>query len=127
MTEDNGSVRVGEVLLGKEDLTKKVTTNRGIFVMKYPSPFERQALIRNISSALNFAPLESIPGSDYMFNKAIETLKIVVTEAPDWWRGADQCMDEQFIMDLYEEYLKFEKDFRRKVRGDGPSGSVKKG
>ena len=118
-------LRVGELLLSQDDLTKKVNTKRGIFTLKMPDPMVRKAIIRSISNAIDRAPLESIPAMDYLYVKATETLKYVVTEYPEWWEGADKCMDDDLILELYDEFLKFENDFRRRVRGNRPDGRGK--
>lgn len=120
-----GELRVGELLLGKDDLTKTVTTKRGVFILRMLDPMGRKALIRNISTAIGHAPLESIPAGDYLYTKAVETLKLAVQEGPDWWEGAERCMDDELLMELYEAYLAFEEAFRRRVRGSRPAGRGK--
>ena len=114
MTDD---IKVGEQLLSPEDLKKQVTTKRGIFEIKIANPLDKKRIIRATAGAIGHAPLESIPNVDYVYANAVETLRVVIVEAPDWF-AIDNCLDDELIITLYNEYMKFETDFRRRLRGD---------
>jgi len=116
-------VKVGEVLLSKEDLQKVIKTKRGNFVVKVADPLDKKAIIRNTAAATGNVPIDSIPVIDYSYMSAIETLKIVIVESPDWFVGVESCIDDELIMHLYNEYVKFETNFRRRLREGKIGGS----
>lgn len=121
------SIKVGDILLGKEELTKTIATeNRGSFVVKIANPLEKKRIIRAVAAAVGEAPLTSVPASDYYYATAVETLKVVIISSPDWFKSVDDCLDDDLILKLYSEYTKFEDDFRRQLRQDRFGGSRKK-
>lgn len=109
---------VGEMLLAKEDLVQKVLTKRGNFVVKIANPLDKRRIVRSTASAIGNADLGSIPSADYFYITAVETLKVVLVETPDWFKSVDTCLDDDLIIELYSEYSKFETEFRRRFRQD---------
>lgn len=108
-------VRVGEFLLGKEDLTKQIATNRGAFTVRIPDPITKQAIITNIAQTVG-ASLDALPASDYAFIAAMHTLPRVLSAWPDWWEGVHVCYDEDLIFELFRQFQEFETAFRRCLR-----------
>lgn len=109
-------IKVGEILLSKEDLQKTLKTKRGNFVVKIANPLDKKLIIRNTAASIGQANVQSVTAADYYFITAMETMRIVIIESPDWFESVDTCMDDELILDLYGQYIEFEKRFRRLLR-----------
>ena len=109
------------ILMGK-DITTKVTTSRGDFVVKYPTgkdlgTIDRiKAMRRNGISADSFDALAGYTSTVYA------TLDVVVIKGPEWFEKAKKdkpnfsfegVPDDELINELYSRAL----DFRNNVQG----------
>jgi len=117
-------IRVGEFLLGKQDLLKTVTTPRGAFEMRILDPQKKRQVIAETAQSLS-SPLSNVPIGDYLFTAACCTLQNVLVGWPEWWEGVDRCFDEELILELYDRYREFENEFRRRLRESRTDGSGK--
>jgi len=111
-------VRVGNMLLGKSDLTKKIPTNRGAFEVRIPDPLTKQQIIVDVARTLG-VPLDHVPVPDYIYTSAMCTLPKVLVSWPEWWEGVHVCYDQDLLLELYSQYREFEENFRRSLRPGG--------
>ncbi len=111
-----GDIRIGEILLSKEDLQNKVTTKRGVFVTKLPNNLEKQLITRNTAAAIGYASLESMLAEEYLLVRMVQTLKIVLVDTPDWFNTVEDCLDQDLLLELFTEHEDFVEKFRGKLR-----------
>lgn len=88
----------------------------GKFTIRIPLPSEKAQIISLTSRATGGVSLESITSKDYEFIRMIVTLNYVIVNNPRWWNGADNCPDEDFLIDLWKFYLDSEEKFQKKLK-----------
>lgn len=108
--------RLGDILLSKEDLTKTLKTKYGNFTIKIPLPREKQLIVRKVAKAIGDVKLSSIPETDYFYVTAVQSIDIYIIDAPESWIGAEDCADDEFIVDFYTKCRTFEEAFRGLLR-----------
>jgi len=117
-------------ILSGEQLTAKIKTKRGDFVVALPLPRDLRAIEMDISDRLGNRPMDSFSNQKIADIRAYATLDKVVEEAPGWWQmldSAEDCPDDSLIMELYRGYLQFytrsQKSIARsKFKGDDRVG-----
>ena len=117
-------------ILSGEQLTKKIKTKRGDFVIAMPLPRDLRVIETDISDRLGNRPLTSFSSQKIADIRAYATLDKIVEEGPDWWQAldsAEDCPDDSLIMDLYRGYLQFYSQSQKaiaksKFKGNGRVG-----
>jgi len=106
--EKNSSLEVTE----EERTFTKNFDKRGRFSILMPLPYQKANIISSTSRALGGASLDSIKAEEYEYIRMIITLNFVLNDTPKWWKGADNCADEEFLFKLWEFFLDSEKKFQ---------------
>jgi len=120
-------IRIGQKVLHEDDLKFPVTYNGEIFVLKYPSPFEKAAIETDISRKLGGFARDTFPNDHlYMVEATAYVDNLVVREeSPDWFKSAWICYDEACIGALYTGYLRFRGDFQTRIRDKRLEDTIK--
>ena len=92
--------------------SKNFGEKAGTFEIKIPLPFEKVQIYNATSRAIGGADLASIRPEDYEYARMLVSLNFVVSESPKWWNGADNCVDDDFLLELWKFYLECEKKFQ---------------
>lgn len=114
-------IRVGQKVLHEDDLKFPITYNGEVFVLKYPSPFEKAAIEADISRKLGGYARNTFPTEHLYIVEAtayVDNL-VVREESPDWFKSAWTCYDEACIGALYTGYLRFRGDFQSRIKEGG--------
>jgi len=112
MTEEAKKPEVSGFTVTEADREKtKVFGKKGSFTIKLPLPSEKIQIYAATSRVLGGANLNSIRGIDYEYARMIVTLNFVIIENPKWWDGADSCVDDNFLLELWSFYIEEEKRF----------------
>lgn len=123
--EASKEIKIGRTILNEDDLKFTVTYKGDVFVMRHLAPYERDSVELEISRRLGGMPREAHdPNHVGMVEaRAYVNASIVKDEAPEWWKSADTCYDEDCIVELYRGLLNFKSEFRDRFKGDEPKGS----
>jgi len=104
-------IKFRNVVITQEQREFSTTIEGDKFTLRIPLPFEKVHISSKISRAIGGSNLESIPASDYEYTRKIVTLNHVIVLNPDWWKGADQCPDEELLEQLWRFFGECEKKF----------------
>lgn len=55
-------------------------------------------------------------------NMVLAWLQNTLIEYPDWWQGGFDMYDANVIFEIYEEIVKFEDEYRKKIEQMGKNG-----
>ena len=111
-------IRIGNQVIRASHLERIIQTKREAFTVKILTPYEKEAIISEISRRLG-GSLQSVPIGDYAYVRKMVTLEFAITKAPQWWTdlgGARGCLDEQVLEDVYNGYQEFEAFFRKQLQ-----------
>jgi len=114
------------VIAGNEDVTKRVSTPYGEFILRLATPRQKVRISRTVSGELGGAnaSLFAITDRDMNYTRMVVVLDEVVEKAPSGWKSAGDCLDEALLERLYKEYLELEASFREKVEKFHRRGTV---
>ena len=101
------------------DLQKKIETRNGEFVIKALFPYEKTYVIKLIAEQAGNISNLFIAEAEYV--RKICTLQVCIVENPDWWVGASNCLDDDLLNHIYEEYLKLEDSLSEKLKKNRPN------
>lgn len=99
-----------EILLSGERVTETIETKRGTFTIVLPLPKDIRRTEVIIANRLGGQPASSFTSVTLANIRAYATLDVVVVEAPEWWQkleSAEDCPDDDLILNLYRRYLLF--------------------
>lgn len=126
MKDGENKIRLGKQLIREDELEIHVPYRDDVFVLKYPDPIVKSQIEMEVARRLG-----SYPRSQYSANYLLQ-LEMIVTvdmlyvaeKCPTWYEGPFRDLDEERTMTLYNGYLNFQEDFRRRLRqgrleGDG--------
>ena len=117
-------IKVGQKILHEDDLKFPIEYNGEVFMLKYPSPFEKAAIEADISRKLGGFARNTFP-SDHLYlveATAYADNLIIREESPDWFKSAWTCYDEACIAALYTGYLRFRGEFQSRFKQGGLEG-----
>jgi len=125
-----------ELILSGEQLTRKVKTKRGTFVIAFPLPKDLREIEINTVRMMDGLPADSFTKDQLATFRAYATLEKIIVEAPEWWKNlesSEDCPDDNLITFLYGRYLHFYKSTQKAIgesgfaRSSGGSGAKAKG
>jgi len=100
----------------KIDLTRsKIFGDKGKFVLEIPNPGIRLEIGKRLGVYFG-VPIERVPVTDLTMARVVVTLDLILTEYPDWWPGALQMYDTDFMMDLYTWFLEEDLLLKQKLK-----------
>ena len=108
--------QIGQQILTQADIEKILTVKGETFTIKFPTPLQQEQIEREVAIRLGGNPLDSFPQVTYNLIRMNVTLDNIIIKAPDWWKGAGECFDEDLVTKLWEEYLKEKDAFRGSLR-----------
>ena len=120
-------IKIRGMIITLQDRQRIIKVGDDAFTVQIPLPGDRVNLSTQIANAIGGRDLKSIPTYEYQFTKMIVTLNFVLVKTPDWWDGAENCMDEDLLATLYKEYDEFEADFQKSLKKNKfakPNGKV---
>lgn len=110
-------VKVRSMVISESDREfHKDFGENGKFSIRIPLPVQKANIISATSRATGGLNITSMRAEDYEYIRMIVTLNNVITSNPDWWKGADSCMDEDFLYDLWKWYTDSEKEFQGRLK-----------
>ena len=119
-----------EAIISGERLTETVKTRRGEFTLAFPLPKDLRRIEVTVASRLDGQPSSTFSADTIQNIRAYATLDTVVVDAPEWWDkldSAEDCPDDDLIIDLYRRYLRLYNQTQKALgRGGKLRGSVGK-
>lgn len=114
-------IRIGQQIIHEDDLKFEVEYKGEIFILKYPSPFEKAGIEADISRKLGGFARDTFPADHLALVEATAYADnlVVREESPEWFISAWTCYDEACIGALYTAYLTFRNTFQAKLRSGG--------
>jgi hypothetical protein len=114
-------IRLGQQIIHEDDLKFEVEYNGEVFILKYPTPFEKAGIEADISRKLGGYARDTYPADHLALVEATSYADnlVVREESPEWFKSAWTCYDEACIGALYTAYLRFRSDFQAKLRSGG--------
>ena len=98
-----------EAIISGERLTETVKTRRGEFTLAFPLPKDLRRIEVTVASKLEGQPSATFPEDTIQKIRVYATLDAVIIDAPEWWDGldtAEDCPDDDLIVELYRRYLR---------------------
>jgi hypothetical protein len=125
MEKKTAEHRIGKQVLTEDDLKIEVPYKDELFVMKYPTPWEKAQIERVIAGHLNGMPRASFPEGELFRIQAMCYVDglMIPDLCPDWFVNPWQCYDEQLVLELFSGYLSFRDEFVKNVN----NGRYRKG
>jgi len=123
-----------QILEGKETI-QEIKTNRGSFTISYALPRDLRKIEIEIARRMGGESESSFTPVQITNFRAYATLDYVITKAPEWWdklESAEDCPDDDLIIQLYRGFLQFHKKTQKEIsksrfgRASGRSGSDNK-
>lgn len=105
-------IKFGTLTITEKDREQSITINEDIFTVRVPLPSEKARIITQTSRALGGQNINSFIEEDYQYIKRLVTLNNVIVKNPDWWPGAENCLDPGLLDKLWELYLDAEEKFQ---------------
>ena len=121
--KNDESIIVGKQILHPENLRTQINVDGDVWEIKYPTPLERQAIMRDVIMRLGGQSLSSVPEIYYTDLLMYVTLDHVIQESPDWWTSASDCLNDEITRRIWKEYQTFVDKFRKKINKGGFKGS----
>lgn len=90
---------------------------KGVFKYKRPNLGVRRQ-IKLHEDALNNGSA-SLDEETRGLNMMLSWLHFTISECPKWWNGGFDMYDVNVIFGIYDEILKFEENFRKKIEDAG--------
>lgn len=123
LTEQETNNVFMSLLLGK-DVTKKVSTRRGEFVIKYLKPNDLISLGRIMAYNRNGLAVSCFDALTERRNTIISTLEVAVLDGPDWYKNVKaerssfywgDMPDYAFCEELYDEVCSFRNSMQESI------------
>ena len=107
--EKNENDLIFEKLLKGEDITEKIETDRGEFLLKYPLQKEHKEIIKKRIKYLEDLNIDNLTDNELTAYNVIAILDTVIIKSPEWWTSAYNIfnIDYSLILELYRGYLLF--------------------
>jgi hypothetical protein len=111
-------IKFGKLTITESDreFSKKFGKDDELFTIRIPLPIEKIQINNSISRAIGGQPINSFDPTDYEFIKLIVTLNRVLVKTPEWWKGADLCLEADLLWKLYNFYLESEVTFSENLK-----------
>lgn len=116
--KEEEDIRLGKQILSQEDISKKIIVGGEEWKVRIPTPLAKREIERLIARKVG-VPLEQMSQDAYLRIRATTFLDGVIIAHPDWWPSAEECFDEDLVMNLFNEFIKFENEFRGKLKRSG--------
>ena len=119
------SVRIGAQILREDELEIRVPYKDDIFVLKYPNPIIRSQVEMEVARRLGGYPRASYSAGYLLqleMNVTVDLLYIS-EKCPNWYEGPFQDYDEERTLVIYNGFLQFREEFRRRLRSQPEDGS----
>ena len=88
----------------------------GSFELKAPNGFEKTRIITETARALDGYGKSSVAEADHEYVRMLVTLNKILTKTPDYWDGAENCPDEDLLIQLWRWSLDCEDEFASKLK-----------
>ena len=98
-----------EAIINGDRLSTDVTTRRGKFTLAFPLPKDLRRIEVTVASRLEGQPSSTFSDDTIQKIRVYATLDAVIVDAPEWWDGldsAEDCPDDDLIVELYRRYLR---------------------
>ena len=120
-------IKMGKTILNENDLKIAISYKGEIFTLQYPNPMLRSVIETEIARRLGGYPRSSFSADHITAVEACATIDslMISNECPDWFDGPWTCVDDALIATLYNGYLRFRDQFRKKLRKDKLEGDSK--
>ncbi len=113
MNDDD--ISIGQFVLKQHDLKTQITTDLGSFSFKNLTPLAKSLCEGKIAFRLGNAPLNSLEPYIAELTKACVYLEASRVDSPPGWEGFDNFPGEDFIMDLWKKYQKWQGEISEKI------------
>jgi hypothetical protein len=109
-------IKFRSLSITEQQREKTITIKDDKFTIRLPLPLDKVRLITQIARATGGLDINSIPAAEYDYIRIIVTLNFVIVSFPDWWDGADKCMDTDLLNELYNFYIESEEEFLKNLK-----------
>ncbi len=118
--DDEKALKIGKQILHEDDMEFTVTYKNEVFTLRLPDPLMKAQIESEIARRLGGSPRNSFPEDHLIMLEATTYVNnlVIPEKSPDWFKSAWNCMDDNLIGTLYQEYLTFRKTFRERLQGD---------
>jgi hypothetical protein len=115
LTEEQRDDLFTRLIMGK-DVTEKVETSKGQFVIKYPKAADILTIGKIAAIRRNHKPIEGFDAETEMINMMTSTLDVVVVSGPKWFEDARNAKESfsflevpsrAFLAELYGKAYSF--------------------
>ncbi len=127
--EEDQKIRIGKQILSEDELEIQAPYKGDLFVLKYPNPILHSQIEMETARRLGGYPRSSY-SADYLLQLEMNVtvdLLYVSEKCPNWYEGPFEDFDEERTLALYNNFLKFRDNFRRRLRASRPDESGKRG
>jgi hypothetical protein len=120
------NLKVGSFVItdAEREYTKIIGSDS--FTLRIPTPLVKTLIGGRIARAAGVENIKALKESDLSLLTAVVTLNEILVKTPDWWKGADQCMDMEMIDTLYTFYLTSENEFQEKLKKNNSNKDMAK-
>lgn len=116
------NMKLGNLVVTESDREFSKNIKGGNFTVKIPLPSQRVGIISLISRSLSGQDIKAFQPEDYEYVKILITLNNVIESNPNWWEGADKCMDEDLLAELWDFYQESEVKFKKFLKKNNNKG-----
>jgi hypothetical protein len=86
------------------------------FSILIPLPFDKISIAAGTTRALGGHSQEQVGAEVFEYTRMVVTLNTVVSTSPQWWSGAENCPDDNYLFELWRWYLDCEKNFTDRLK-----------
>ena len=118
------SIKIGAQILREDELEIQVPYKDDIFVLKYTSPIIRSQVEMEVARRLGGFSRSSY-SADYLLQLEMNVtvdLLYISEKCPGWYEGPFRDYDEERTLILYNGFLQFREEFRRRLRSQPEDG-----
>lgn len=103
---DKSAEQLKTLGLTEKDLKKEIPYGKDKFVIKALFPYEKQYVLGLVSEA---APnMNNLTIDESLYLRKIATLQVCIVEYPEWFNGPRDCLDDDLLDELYNQYIELE-------------------
>jgi hypothetical protein len=86
------------------------------FEVEMPLPSQKAYIISQIARVGGGFSREVLGEAQYGYITMCVTLQNQIVKHPDWWKGTDNCADENLLEEIWRFYLESEKNFDSRLK-----------